>query len=80
MSTGYWGIPGGPSHKITKVHYTLDGRYPKPLCGSKLSPLMHFQRCAAGFEDRYVECARCRRMCATAPLIKAPTVSQRGRG
>ena len=63
------------------MHYTLDGRYPKPICGSKIGPLMHFQFCAGGFEERYVECARCRRMGATLPLIKVQgIVCQRGRG
>ena len=78
MSTGWWGIPGGPESKNTKVHYTLDGRYPKPLCGSKLGPFMHYQWCAAGLEPAYVECERCRKIGDTAPLIRLR--GQRGRG
>lgn len=68
MSTGWWGIPG--EQKATKVHYTLDGKYPKPICGSRLGPLMHYQCCAPGFEPRYIECARCRRIGATPPTIR----------
>lgn len=67
MSTGWWGIPGTATH--TKVHLTLDGRYPKPLCGATLGPLMHYQRCAGGFELEMVECRRCARMGETAPMI-----------
>ena len=70
MSTGWWGIPG--ESKATKIHYTLDGRYPKPICGARLGPLMHYQFCAPGFEERYVECRRCRRIGATPPRLKLP--------
>ena len=68
--TGWYGIPGGgPSN--TKVHYVLgDERYPKPICGTHLGPLMHFQFCAPGFDDRYVECRTCRRLGNKARLIQ----------
>ena len=70
MSTGYFGIPGDSGARSTKVHYVFDTRYSKPICGSRIGPLMHFQWCAGGFEERFVECERCRRIGATAPLIK----------
>lgn len=70
MSTGWWGVPG--TCKATKVHYTLDGNYPKPICGVRLGPLMHYQFCAPGFEPRYVECLRCRHIGNTPPLIAMP--------
>jgi len=71
MATGWFGIPGGPSHKSTKVHYVWDwGSKPEPVCKARIDPRMIFQYCAAGFEARYVECAHCRRIGAKSPWVR----------
>lgn len=82
MSESWWGVPGG--NKAARIHYTLGGHYPKPLCGVRVGSLMHYQFCAQfyapGFEPRYVECKRCRRMgAAMPPKIKLRTANRETR-
>jgi len=57
--TGYYGIPGGPGCRNTKVHLVFRG---KPLCGCKLSKEMEFQWCANFVHLPYVECENCKRL------------------
>ncbi len=56
-STGWWGIPGGPSCRSTKVHIEEGG---KPACGSRLGPKMVYQWCAWGMKWDYLECEHCK--------------------
>ena len=67
MSTGYFGIPGSKRESdVTPVHAVRDG---KPICGARLRKAMQFQWCAVGFEERYIECGRCKRILA--PIFDA---------
>ena len=60
MPTGYYGIPGSKRESdVTPVHAVLRGA---PVCGVSLRCGMEFQFCAAGFEQRYIECGRCKRI------------------
>ena len=56
VSTGWFGIPGGPEYASTKVHIVVDG---KPACGARLSPAQRYQWCSHGIHLGYVECRRC---------------------
>lgn len=67
MATGWF---GAHARRATKVHYVLGSQYPKPICGARIHPHSYFQFCAAGFEERYVECERCKQMGRTPPMIK----------
>lgn len=57
-STGWYGIPGGPEVRSSKVHVVNDNG---PICGSKISDKQQFQRCANGVVLPYVECEHCRK-------------------
>lgn len=58
LATGWFGIPGGPEHRSTKVHVVRDGT---PVCGARVGPEMQFQWCAPGTYWPYVDCTRCGR-------------------
>ena len=58
-ATGWWGIPGGPESRSTKVHVKEDG---KPICGSRMANNQRFQWCAWGAHWDYIECERCKDM------------------
>jgi hypothetical protein len=61
--TGWYGIPGGPESRSTRVHVAYCGTR-LPICGSILSTRQEFQFSAAGIKEAYVECKRCLRMIA----------------
>lgn len=69
FSTGWFGIPGGPASKSTKVHIikrrdtSKPGSRGKIICGSKVSSKHEYQWCTPGygFDDEYLklECQKC---------------------
>ena len=55
MSTGYFGAPGQIARG--KTHFVLRG---KPICGCRIGKKAQFLFCASGFDEKYVECRRCK--------------------
>ena len=58
IETGWFGIPGGPEWRSTKVHICMRRR---PVCGTRMGPNQQFQFCATGMYMPYVECKRCQK-------------------
>jgi len=56
-ATGWYGIPGGPESRSTKVHIVFNGI---PVCGTNVGKNQSFQWCANGIQLDYVECERCK--------------------
>ena len=55
MSTGYFGVPGRIGGK---VHFVMKGA---PICGTVFHKEALFQWCADGFQERLVECEKCKK-------------------
>lgn len=59
VSTGWFGVPGGPESRSTPVH-VVKGRI--PICGAKVGDDQEYQWCAMGVFRGYVECKNCIRI------------------
>lgn len=60
FTTGWYGIPGGPSYRSTKTHVLQHG---EPICGVKVSDDHEFQWCCHGIGS-FLECGNCKRVLA----------------
>ena len=69
--TGWYGIPGGPESRSSKVHVVYHG---KPICGTRPGSNMEFQWCSVGIQLDYIECQHCKRIARS--LIKVRLTRQ----
>lgn len=63
-SIGWWGIPGGPVNRNTKVHLRLRSRGLGPACGSRLRPDQRWQWCSNNVATNidWIDCKHCRKL------------------
>lgn len=56
LQTGFFAAGGDTGTKVHAVYADTK----RPICGCKIGIKKHFQWCAHGAVDRYIECLKCR--------------------